>query len=44
MYAAMTNREVFEMSGNRTATKGDMLFTHEIGPDGTYRASSELIK
>ncbi len=44
LYAALTNREIFEMSGNKTATRGDILFTHEIWPDGTYRASTELIK
>ena len=44
MFASFTNREVFEMSGNKTATKGDLLYSTELWPDGTYKAATELIR
>jgi MoxR-like ATPase len=40
----MTNREVFEMQGNKTAQKEDILYSYELGPDGTYRLPSYLIR
>ncbi len=44
IYAHMTNREVFEMQGNKTAQKEDILYSYELGPDGTYRLPSHLIR
>ena len=44
IYAHMTNREVFEMQGNKTAQKEDILYSYELGPDGTYRLPSYLIR
>ena len=44
IYAHMTNREVFEMQGNKTAQKEDILYSYELWPDGTYRLPSYLIR
>lgn len=44
IYAHMTNREVFEMQGNKTAQKEDILYSYELWVDWTYRLPSHLIR
>ncbi len=44
LYAHYTNRPVFEFSANKQTEKSDLLFSREIGNEGTYRVASNLIR